>query len=366
VILWTVGMFTFIAAYAARQNGGDIFSAVDGFKLGGTDVPHYSNIAENWYRNDGTDNRFMIVFFPLFPLLLKIAKSAVQSYVWSALLINAVLAVFSGIGFYKLSGLVLKKRNVNRAVKMLYIFPAAFFFYIPMTEALFMACTVYFFLFLVKRKYLWVFVFGFLAALTRIQGILLLVPFIAEIIREFLPSEDRQEAKPGVIKILAGFGAPLGFGVYLMINFMVYGDAFQYMAYQREHWYQSASYFWNTVSYLQNYGAGYLQEKSYGYFLSLSLPALVTAFGSLTLLLIGAKKRLRLSLMMYAVVYFVVSYAPTWLLSGPRYMMCCFPLAMIAGTALDGHKRAERVLSVFYLAAYFLYLHMFLTRYPVY
>jgi len=359
--LWTLAIFTFLIAYATRQNGGNIFTAVDNFNLGGTDAPHYTNIAENWYRNDGTDNQFMIVFFPFFPILLRIIKTIFQSYVWSALLLNAVLSVVSGVGFHKLSEIVLEKQNVNRAVKFLYLFPSAFFFFIPMTEALFVTCTVYFFLFLLKKRYLWVFIFGFFAALTRVQGILLVVPFAIEVIKEI--NENNKKIS---IYIFSGFGAILGFVVYLLINLAVYGNAFQYMIYQKEHWYQSMSYFWNTISYIQNNGLGYFGAKDYQPLKAISLPAIITAFGSLALLLVGAKKRLRLSILIYAVVYFVVSYSPTWLLSGPRYMMSCFPLAMITAVALDGHKKAERVLSISYLIAFVLYFHMFLVRYPVY
>ena len=50
-------------------------------------------------------------------------------------------------------------------------------------------------------------------------------------------------------------------------------------------------------------------------------------FGALGLLC-ADRKRMRVSYLLWALVYFAVSVGATWLLSGPRYLAMLFPLAI--------------------------------------
>ena len=78
------------------------------------------------------------------------------------------------------------------------------------------------------------------------------------------------------------------------------------------------------------YGLMYLKNGDLKSVLSLSLPNLLCSFAALLLLCID-RKRLRLSYLLWSLVYFALSIGATWLLSGPRYLAMVFPLAMVLG-----------------------------------
>ena len=97
----------------------------------------------------------------------------------------------------------------------------------------------------------------------------------------------------------------------------------------------------------------------------LFLPNLLCAFGFLALL-IPSMKKLRPSYSGYALVYFAVAIGCTWLLSGPRYLAVCFPIAF-AIAELTREKKLLRPAAVILLGVSMLvYLWMFVTGYPVY
>ena len=149
---------------------------------------------------------------------------------------------------------------------------------------------------------------------------------------------------------------PLGFALYCLVNYFVSGNPFQFMIYQREHWHQGLGLFFDTAAYQTRYALG----ADAGTLTGLWLPNLAAIFGSLAILIAGAK-RLRASDTLWAMAYFVVAVGATWLLSAPRYLSVLLPIPTALG-CLSGKKAPRAVLFALWALAGGYYLVMFALR----
>jgi hypothetical protein len=92
------------------------------------DTSHYLNIAERGYSETNIGERGrLIVFFPFYPLLIKLFALVLQSYLFSALLVSNLSYVIASIYLYKLVLLDYPEEASLRAVFFLSIFPTAYF-----------------------------------------------------------------------------------------------------------------------------------------------------------------------------------------------------------------------------------------------
>ncbi|MNZ90980.1 hypothetical protein D3C78_1099520 [compost metagenome] len=255
-----------------------------------------------------------------------------------------------------------------RVVKYIFIFPAAFFFFIPMTEALFLALSLMCLYFVRKKEWLIGCLCGALAAYTRSPGVLLIVPVAIEFGRDLMGNYKRLSKKVFIHRIISAvcFLAIISTGLlaYLFINYHVTGNAFQFSIYQREHWSQRFYLFFDTVRYQMEYAVGTFKSGDSRSFLGLWLPNLIAIFSALIIMFMGAKK-IRPSYTAYFIVYFAFVVGATWLLSAPRYLLVAFPLAF-AAVALTEEKSKDAILTVVFVAGSLLYLAMFVAGYPVY
>lgn len=141
------------------------------------DAAHYLRIAETGYTAAGED-RFLIVFFPLYPFVVSIASFVTRDYLIAGFLVTAVASVAGGLVFRQLVKLDHPEKTAQLAVLFLFIFPTSYFLHIPYTESLFLALVIG--CFLAARKKMWfaAAIIGSLACMTRING-LILVPALA-------------------------------------------------------------------------------------------------------------------------------------------------------------------------------------------
>ena len=328
-----------------------------------TDAPHYQGIAQNWYVTEG-DPRLHIVFFPLYPLLTKAFNFIMGNYFASALAVSNLCAIGCGIMAYELAALDMERKDALFAAAVLSVFPGSIFLAAPMTESLFLLLSLSCLFCARKKKYLLAGLFGALAAFARSVGLLLILPVFIE------AAGDHFRHKPLGTKAIAsrlGGTAMIALGTlgYLLINHLVTGSAFTFLTYQREHWSQGLGPFFGTAAYqtdllLKNIIAGD-PKLAYGLF----LPNLLCAFGFLGLL-IPSMKKLRPSYGGYALIYFAVTIGCTWLLSGPRYLAVCFPIAFGIAELTKGKKFLRTAVLLLLGISMLVYLWMFVTGYPVY
>jgi len=370
ITMWVIFINSIIFAFGYQIENGAAFHVMleNFFGRYGNDTPHYIAIARDWYQDTLCDHRLVIVFFPLYSILIRIMYFISPSYMFAAYIISNIFAIASGVIFYKLAALVTNEKEARLAVKFLFIFPSALFLFVPLTESLFLFLSIAVIYYTIKSKYIAVFVFGLLATLTRSVGMLLIIPVAYEAISQLITTyrANAHDNTPAEIawhgltrKDFAKFACllafPLGMGIYLLINFMVYGSATQFMVFQADHWGQNMYYFWHTITYLtSDVFTSYIN-----WVIGVSLPGVIAFWLTLALIIYGANK-IRPSLTLYALAYFIFAFGPTWLMSGPRYAMVLFPLAFVAAKFAGTKKGYNLVLTIAYLVMFVLYFHEFI------
>jgi hypothetical protein len=143
------------------------------------DVIHCQRIAAQGY----TDHQSS-VFPPLFPALTKVVGTVLGGHhLLAALLVSNLSFLVALIYFCKLTQLDYAREVARRATLYLAIFPTAFFFLVPYSESLFFLLVVLFFY--TARHQCWTAasVEAGLAAFTKIQGLVLIVPLSCEWLR---------------------------------------------------------------------------------------------------------------------------------------------------------------------------------------
>jgi 4-amino-4-deoxy-L-arabinose transferase-like glycosyltransferase len=307
------------------------------------DASQYLKIAQNGYAAVG-DDRFLIVFFPLYPLLVAAGRILTGDYLVSAFLISAIASLAAGLLLRKLALLDHGEKTAHLAVIFLFIFPTSYFLHIPYTESLFLTAVIGSFLAARNRMWLVAGVLGGLACLTRINGLILLPALAFEVWDEY--RGGRQLNYRWLFLLLI----PLGFGCYLFLNYWVSGDPLIFMQYQREHWYR---YFrwpwegvWEAVKRIDNPKAVDAQMIGIQEVLFVVIGAFATIVGW---------RHIRNSYRVWMVANWLLFVSTSFVLSVPRYTLSLFPLFILMSLAARKYRYAGFAMcfwSVLYLALF--------------
>ena len=352
--------------FALRQSPGQpvlqALQALEKFFYYNIDARHYMALAQYGY---GTGEAFpeqhlMIVFFPLFPLLLRILNPlGVFNWHLLGMLVQLPLFCWAGMAVYALVRRYYGRDNAVWTVLFLLISPASHFFFPPMTESLFLALSVSYMICLVKERWVLCGVLGLLAALCRSPGALLAgaaVIWAIQFVR-------REKKRPSLGVVWAAAGPAVGLGIYFVINWVVYGKWNQFSVYQWEHWYQKMGLFFNTVRYLLDYAVSWwASNRDSAVFISITG---VICIMLQLLLLAAAARRLAPEHLAYGLAYTAFTAGATWLLSAPRYAaaLFCLPMAM----PLVVPKRWQRAAAaVLLLGCNVVYVLGFVKHAPIY
>lgn len=167
------------------------------FHLGefsGTRLPTAS-LLHSWFRWDsgqftaiatkGYDASWHTAFFPLYPLLERAGMVVTHDAFKAGLLISNMALLVAFVVLYRLVQEDFDADTAYRTVLYLAVFPTAFFLAAAYNESCFLVFTLLSF-YAMRRGHWWLAGgFGFLAALTRSAGLLLLVPFCYEYLRQY-------------------------------------------------------------------------------------------------------------------------------------------------------------------------------------
>ena len=373
LILIAFRLALFVLAYLMllSEGGytGGIFDNLGVWNMVGSDSRHYLNIAENWYVSSG-DDRLLIVFLPFYPVLIRLVNYIFHNYLVSGLFLSNLCCVDSGVLLYELALLDYDVAASRRALKYLCLFPAAFLLSAPLSDALFLTLSLACMLLMRKRHYALASIMGFFAAFTRSPGLLLFAPLCFELVGDII--RERKARRGDAKWLLHSMGSalslllvPAGFLLYLYVNYTVTGNPLICMTYQSAHWHQQLGWFFSTVNtQAENLVQNLLPEGNYKLALGLWLPNLLAIFASLGLVT-GAQNKLRTSYVAYFIAYFSVCAGATWLLSGPRYLAACFPVALSMGV-LTEQKWADRLMTLVCIALTVLYLAAYVHQWYVY
>jgi len=311
------------------------------------DASLYLNIAQNGYTAIG-DDRFLIVFFPLYPALVALGDIVFRDYLLSAFLVAGIASIAAGLGLRELTRLDFSERTAQLAVVFLFIFPTSYFLHIPYTESLFLALVIGSFVAARKRSWILAGVLGGLACLTRVNGLVLLPALAFEVYAEY--RDTKQVDRRWLFLLLI----PLGFSGYLFLNYYVTGDAFMFMTYQREHWYRYFRWpwegIWETYKRMDNPKPVDAQMTGVQELLFVLVGAFATIFGW---------RHLRNSYRVWMVVNWLLFVSTSFVLSVPRYTLSLFPIFILMAIA----ARTYRYVNFGFWMWSVLYLALFITQF---
>jgi hypothetical protein len=172
-------------AYAGRALRASPYSAEEIFPYRGI-APEtnlflsvWQRFDTNWYleiARDGYVDAGSKVYFPLYPLLIRLVSALVGNAMLAALLVSNVALIGALAMLYRLSEALFGATSARRAVAYWLVFPTAFFLFAAYTESLFLFLVLAAFDCARRDRWILAALFGALAALTRLQGVLLVVP----------------------------------------------------------------------------------------------------------------------------------------------------------------------------------------------
>ncbi len=146
---------------------GDVLAA----PLGRWDSVWFMAIASDGYGGGARE-----AFFPLYPLVLKIAGAPFGSTLVGGALASTALLGVALVLLHRLVALDHERAVARNAVLVTALFPMSFFFSAVYSEALFLALSIAAVYAARRERWAWAGALGLLAATTRSAGVLLLVP----------------------------------------------------------------------------------------------------------------------------------------------------------------------------------------------
>jgi hypothetical protein len=288
-------------------------------------------------------------FFPLWPALMHtlggLFGATPVAYYWAALLLaNACFYGVLVLLYHLLSG-DFTPATARRVMYYLAFYPYALFFFAGYTESLFLLLCLAVFV-LVRRddtRSWWLAGgAGFLAALTRPTGIVLVIPLVVIAVQRFWLSDQQAHRLPWWRKLLALAPAalvPAGIGTYMLYLGVSKGNPLLFSVVELANWHRYSTFPGTGII---------LAVQAIG---SSAVPALNVLDLIFTLLPLGILaagwKHLPPRYTIFAVCFALLTLSlpvagPEPLASAPRYLMVIFPVFVIA--ALWGaHPRVDRL-----------------------
>lgn len=285
------------------------------------DAVHYIDIASSGYY--GTD----MAFFPLYPLLLAGLGSLIGNHLVAGIIISNVALFFALLYLYKLVEHEFDRGVARRAIFYIAVFPTAVFFSAVYTESLFLFLTVASFYYMRERRWLAAGIFGFFASMTRVEGVLLVVPFAIEWF-----AAHRANLREGVRDLLPIALIPVGLALYMGYLWVLKGDPL-YFSHVQSHWDRHLAAPWTSIIDAVHKMTHSTQGQS------VANQAIQLFFTALMIgVLIAGWKRLKPSYIAYMALSILVPMSTSSLMSMQRFALVLFP--MFAILALWGRRPA--------------------------
>jgi Gpi18-like mannosyltransferase len=259
-------------------------------------------------------------FFPVFPMLIRLAGQALGSYLIGGLTVSVLAGAASAVLVWLVAVRVRDRRTADRAVLLYCLFPGAMAFGMLYSEPVTIALAAGALLALLSRRWLLAGIIG--AVGTAEASILFVLAAVAGIVA-LQAIWQRREWLALAAPALTPLGA-LGFFGYLGHRYHDYGFWFQV---ERARWDEHIDWGVQTVHLLLWNAAG---SQLYKVVNAIDVIMTGVVLAGIVLMIVA---RLPLPLWLYSVL--LVS---TFLLSPanprPRYVLCAFPLFIGAGAKL--------------------------------
>lgn len=308
------------------------------------DGSNYFRIADGGYASLLINNEpTMLVFFPLQAWVARALNIVFHDTRLSLLMTSALSYCGGCVMLYVLVAKDYGKRTAGRAVAYISLFPFSFFFGAMMAESILfftMTLTLYF---IREHKWLAAGIAGAFAAMSRIVGILLIVPAAVEFVEHYrlfglLKRKKFKACSALILKHSAWLLMFVGIGVYLVLNYYYTGDPFKFLEYQKSIWSHESCYFGTGIANV----FGDAGKDSITRLISISIPFGAILIGTALLLPYGIRRN-RTMYTALTLIYMAVICSVTWVPSGPRYACCAVPLFILLADFTARHKRADTI-----------------------
>lgn len=294
------------------------------------DAAHYIHLIEEGYQGYTEDGQHLfLVFFPGYVWAARLLRLVIPSTALAGMALSCLCYGGACCYLYRLAGEAYNGRVARDALLYMSLFPFSFFSGLVMTEGLFLLATTGACWYAWRGKWLAFGLFGALAALTRMTGLLVIAVGVIRLLEAYRPLEPPVGKslgrcwKPLLLRLPLTLLPAAGTLLYLLLNLWVDGDPFAFASHQ-EHWHQGYLWISQVVEYIGRYLGDNL-GSSFGW--AVWAPALALFVVGLALLYWAAlRKGHPAGLLAYGFCFFVATYSLSWLLSAGRYLSTCFVL----------------------------------------
>lgn len=294
------------------------------------DAAHYIRLIEEGYQGYTENGQHLfLVFFPGYVWAARLLRLVIPSTALAGTALSCLCYGGACCYLYRLAGEAYNSRVARDALLYMSLFPFSFFSGLVMTEGLFLLATTGACWYAWRGKWLAFGLFGALAALTRMTGLLVIAVGVIRLLEAYRPLEPPVGKslgrcwKPLLLRLPLTLLPAAGTLLYLLLNLWVDGDPFAFASHQ-EHWHQGYLWISQVVEYIGRYLGDNL-GSSYGW--AVWAPALALFVVGLALLYWAAlRKGHPAGLLAYGFCFFVATYSLSWLLSAGRYLSTCFVL----------------------------------------
>lgn len=277
------------------------------------DSLHYQSLARIGYQNGGVSK----AFYPFFPWCVRFVSHFHLDYLVSAFVVSGIASVIAAILFRRLVEFEFNAVIARRAVWFFLIFPTAYFFHVGYSESLFLALALGAILAARNDRWWLAGMIGAYSWMTRPNGIVLLPTLGVEALHQWITTKRWQWRWLWIGLI------PIGFGVYLLINWKISGDPFAFLRTRKESFFISASWPWIGVrEAFRNMRRSPSEAEMVGaqefFFAILGLACAIFSW-----------IRLRPLYAMWITSSWILFTSVTFLQSLPRYSLSMFPIFML-------------------------------------
>jgi hypothetical protein len=297
------------------------------------DAAWYLDIAQNGYYLRGEGQQANVVFFPLYPMLVRLA-----GYLTGGNLVLAgwiVSSIFLALAVAMLTRLTQEFHSdiePTQPALFLLAFPTAFYLNAVYTESLFLFLSLSVVYFALQRHFILAGACAALASATRVAGVFLFVVLVVEFVQAYgwraLFS----------VRVWPLALAPIGITVFFIHHWIEFGDFFLYLQVQK-------TFGRDFKSDLAEYLVVRNHPDLVHTLLDLSFTLLAIIFALVAL------RRFRLSYGLYMLVSLAVALSTGTALGIARYAMVMFPIYLIAaGTRSAIARNAWMFASILLLA----------------
>jgi hypothetical protein len=321
VVAWVLGIKILLFVFAAKS-----YQVLENKRASGLlgwlqiwnqwDSRHYLQLAQFGYSAQGPWKAW---FYPLFPWSVRVVAWVIGNYLISALVVSTVALIAAALLLRRLVEIDYSRDVALRAVWFFLIFPTAHFLHIAYTESLFLALAIGS-IFAARRDRWWLAgSLGALSWMTRANGALLLPTLAMEAVHQFWTTKrwKWQWLWIGIV--------PLGFAVYLFLNWYITGDPFA--AFRMRKTISVTSWAWPWVGLreaFRNMHRAPAEAEIVGaqevYFALLGLACVLASW-----------IKLRPLYAVWATGNWLLFNAVTFIESAPRYTLVLFPLFILFG-----------------------------------